>query len=270
MLDLALPPRATHRACAVGARLAAQLSADVPTRGRVHSVFARAINLEREDGSLLTLHSPGPLAAPFAIALATWGEDLAGGRITLDLSAASRRDLCISPAREPAGAARAAVAAALEAASAARVADGLGSARGLAARAALSRAIGRRDSAGFLSAAGELVGLGEGLTPAGDDYLVGALAILHRLAGGWPVCAPSPARALAAQAHARTTTVGAAFLAHSVAGEFSEPLRDLVMASSADAARVAAGVLARMGATSGADTLAGMRAALDALADGRP
>src|SRR5206468_2486768 len=38
-------------------------------RGRIHSVFERAVNVLWGDGHLLTLHGPGPLAAPFAIAL---------------------------------------------------------------------------------------------------------------------------------------------------------------------------------------------------------
>src|SRR2546430_15360010 len=37
--------------------------------GRIHSVFERAVNVLWGDGHLLTLHGPGPLAAPFAIAL---------------------------------------------------------------------------------------------------------------------------------------------------------------------------------------------------------
>jgi hypothetical protein len=54
-----------------------------------------------------------------------------------------------------------------------------------------------------------------------------------------------------------------------VAGQFSEPLRDLAMADTVAAARAAVTALARMGATSGADTLAGMRETLAALAAAR-
>lgn len=257
------------RVHAIGAGLVARLGPKTRLPGRRHSVFARAVNFQTADGALLTVQGPGLLAAPFAIALTTWSPETAGEHLGFDLDGACLVDLAIRPAldRETA---REVLASALATAPRGAIAAGLESKRGRAARTALSRAVPWRDADAFLDATRGLVGLGEGLTPAGDDYLVGALAILHRLAGGWPVCAPSPARALAEQAQAGTTTVGAAFLAHAVAGEFSEPLRDLVMASSADAARAAAGVLARMGATSGADTLAGMRATLDALADGRP
>ena len=58
-------------------------------------------------------------------------------------------------------------------------------------------------------------------------------------------------------------------LRHAIAGQFSEPLRDLAMADSPSAARAAVTSLARMGATSGADTLEGMRATLEALAGAR-
>jgi hypothetical protein len=59
--------------------------------------------------------------------------------------------------------------------------------------------------------------------------------------------------------------VSAAFLCHAVAGRFSQPLRDLLMADTAAAARPPAVALASMGATSGADTLTGMRETLAAL-----
>ena len=86
------------RVHALGARLAARLGAGTPVQGRIHSVFARAINVEREDGTLLTLHGPGPLAAPFALALEAWGEDLGADDLALDLAGARRRDLSVAPA----------------------------------------------------------------------------------------------------------------------------------------------------------------------------
>jgi len=251
------------RVRALGAQLAARLETDHSLPDRPHSVFEHAVNFETADGALLTLHGPGPLAAPFAIALESWEADLAGGPLTLDLGGAARVDLAVRPARNGVTA-RVLLAAGLADTRPEPCAAGLESPRARAARAALSRAIGARDAADFIDAACGLIGLGEGLTPAGDDYLVGVLAILHRLADGWPA-AGAVARALTAHAVDATTTVGAAFLRHAVAGQFSEPLRDLAMAKSPSAARAAAAALARMGATSGADTLAGMRAALAAL-----
>ena len=251
------------RVRALGAKLAARLQTEPSLPDRPHSVFEHAVNFEAADGALLTLHGPGPLAAPFAIALESWDEDLRGGPRMLDLGGAARVDLAIRPARTSVTA-RLVLAAGLAETCPEPCATGLGSPRGRDARAALSRAIGARDAADFIDAACGLIGLGEGLTPAGDDYLVGTLAILHRLGEGWPASG-AVARALTARAVDATTTVGAAFLRHAMAGQFSEPLRDLTMAKSPSAARAAAAALARMGATSGADTLAGMRAALAAL-----
>jgi len=254
------------RVRALGAKLAARLETEPGLPDRPHSVFEHAINFEMSDGALVTLHGPGPLAAPFAIALESWEEELTGGPLTLDLGGAARVDLGIRHARNGVTA-RVLLAAGLAETRPEPCAAGLESPRARAARGGLSRAIGAGNAADFIDAARGLIGLGEGLTPAGDDYLVGMLAILHRLADGWPASG-AVARALTAHAVDATTTVGAAFLRHAVVGQFSEPLRDLTMAKSPSAARAAAAALARMGATSGADTLAGMRAALAALEAG--
>jgi hypothetical protein len=105
-----------------------------------------------------------------------------------------------------------------------------------------------------------LAGLGGGLTPAGDDFLTGAML--------WAWLAhPTPARlcrALAEAAVHRTTTLSAAFLRAAARGECSAPWHALLAALSEGLgaegeARITAAVqeiLAR-GATSGADSLAG-------------
>ena len=247
--------------------LAARLGAAPRLEGPPLSVFTRAINFAAPHGDLVTLHGPGPLAAPFAIALASWDADLANADLALDLDGARRVDLTVRPARDGALARAPLVAALAETRATLHPAAGLSSPRARAARAALARAVSRRDADGFLEAARALIGLGEGLTPAGDDYLVGTLAVLHRLAGGWPATGVT-GRALRACTADATTTVGAAFLRQAIAGRFSEPLRDLAMTESPVGARAAAAALARMGATSGADTLAGMHAALQALMGG--
>jgi hypothetical protein len=253
------------RARALGTELAARLGAAPRLGGPPTSVFTRAINFEGADGALVTLHGPGPLAAPFAIALAAWGDDLSDADIALALDGARRVDLTVRPAHDPESA-RALLIAALGAIGRRQEpAAGLSAPRARRARAALVCAIRRHDTGGFHDAARGLMGLGEGLTPAGDDFLVGVLAVLYRLAGGRPVSSAT-ARALSTHAADATTTVGAAFLRHAIAGQFSEPLRDLAMADSPSAARTAATSLARMGATSGADTLEGMRETLEALA----
>lgn len=251
---------------AIGAHLATRLGPAASLPGRPHSVFAQVINFAAPDGTLVALHGPGPLAAPFAIALPIWDPELAAGDLVLDLEEASQVDLAIRPAGPRRDAAWAVLDEALTGTASAPLAAGLDAASGRVARSALSRAVQCRDPRAFLDATRALVGLGEGLTPAGDDYLVGGLALLHRLAEGWPVVGASAGEALIGHACRSTPSISAAFLCHAVAGQFSESLRDLVMADTVEAARRSAVALARMGATSGADTLAGMRETLAALA----
>src|SRR4029077_5968095 len=64
-------PVSGRRGCLVrlSAHLARRLEWTEGARGRVHSVFARAVNVQWRDGRLLALHGPGPLLAPFAAAV---------------------------------------------------------------------------------------------------------------------------------------------------------------------------------------------------------
>lgn len=281
MTRLASSVHATHAARALGAGLARHL-ATRELDGRVHSVFARAVNVEWNEpaGALLTLHGPTPLAAPFAMALVGWPEEhglepgipvvakdgrLCAGGLVVDWVGATVVDLRVSPCVEDAPAARDRLARALAPFDERAGAAGLSAAPGRVARAAAAGALRGRDPVALARAARSLMGLGEGLTPAGDDWLVGMLAVLHRLAQGWVLEAGHLASVLVGEAPARTTTVGAAFLAHALAREFSERVRDLVTAESLSRARAAGARLAAMGATSGADTLSGMRAAVHAL-----
>jgi hypothetical protein len=101
-----------------------------------------------------------------------------------------------------------------------------------------------------------LAGLGGGLTPAGDDFLVGAML------WAW-IAHPAPAalcRTIAQAAVPRTTTLSAAFLRAAARGECGGAWHALLAALSEgdeDSITVAArGIVAR-GATSGADGLAG-------------
>ena len=281
MTRLAFSVRASYAARALGAGLARRLE----TReldGRVHSVFPRAVNVEwNEPGrALLTLHGPVPLAAPFALALAGWPDQhglepgipvvakegrLCAGGLEVDWVDATVVDLRVSAGVEDARAVRDRLARALAPFDERAGAAGLSAAPGRAARAAVAGALRERDPLALSQAARSLVGLGEGLTPAGDDWLVGMLAVLHRLAQGWVLEAGHLASVLVGEAPGRTTTVGAAFLAHALVREFSEPVRDLVTAESPSRARAAGARLAALGATSGADTLSGMRAAVHAL-----
>jgi len=129
--------------------------------------------------------------------------------------------------------------------------------------ASLARALRGCESAMALRIARRLVGLGEGLTPAGDDFLVGWLAGLERLAS-------SPARvafletvadALSAAAQ-RTTPLAAHLLRLAACGHHGEVLcrlRDAFLCEVRDDLFDAALAAAlACGATSGADTAVGL------------
>jgi hypothetical protein len=261
----------------IGPDAAQRLRAAPRAAGRVHSVFDRAFNLAWHDGRLLTFQGPGPLVAPFAIELRrlprvadvraetrVWrrGHTLALGDVVLDWRGAAPADTGMpESARGPARALSARLAEAP-----AGAAPGLGSARALAARARLIDGLRRRDAAAFIDGALGLLGLGEGLTPAGDDVLVGALAVLHRFAPSWLREHPEIADVVGTRAASATTIVAREFVIHALGGHFAESLIDLLTAESADAVGHAAARLLATGASSGADTLTGIRVALAAWA----
>ncbi|MBV9357623.1 MAG: DUF2877 domain-containing protein [Chloroflexi bacterium] len=135
--------------------------------------------------------------------------------------------------------------------------------RGAAALGELTRA----DSWNTLRAAAErLCGLGGGATPSGDDALVGFLGAWLRLA---PPAERRPARALAAWLAAlapeRTSRLAAEFYYHLARERLSEPVDQVLSALGSGepgAVEIAAARLARYGASSGHDTLAGVDAYL--------
>jgi hypothetical protein len=111
---------------------------------------------------------------------------------------------------------------------------------------------------------GQLAGLGGGLTPAGDDYLIGVMAVLW-LSGykNWPP-------RIAAEAAPRTTTLSAAFLQAAGRGEFIEPWHELAQAlviRTPEAFNQALRRVAQFGASSGVDALAGFAMTLLSLKD---
>lgn len=110
-----------------------------------------------------------------------------------------------------------------------------------------------------------LAGLGPGLTPSGDDVLVGCLLALAALPD---VDGMSVREAIASSARHRTTHISTAYLDVAARGEGSEAWHHLVAAmSTSDAARVvgtARQVLA-VGETSGSDMLGGFVLASRAL-----
>ena len=254
--------------------------------GSVHSVFAHACNLASEHG-LLTVCASGAGNGPTVLRLASGapvdlrdhfevGERfdapdgaLRTGRIELDFRQAS--------VWRPAAATRTLPCARIEPrlrltrrvvderrARQSNVLDTV--ARPVAG--ALGDACRTLDREQALRQLDRLVGWGEGLTPAGDDFLVGLLAGLEVLARG-------DARrlrfqraiggAVAARTH-RTTPIAAHCLRLAAAGHHGEPLlalRDaLVCAIDDGAVEPALRNALAVGATSGADTASGLLAGL--------
>ena len=131
--------------------------------------------------------------------------------------------------------------------------------------AALREAVARDDRGAAALAARPLVGLGPGLTPSGDDALVGIEAALRAL--GHPA-AGFLSRALD-DVTDRTTDVSTALLRHAARGEFSGRIHRLLAALLDENDSELPAAIARAvawGATSGRDCLLGVIAELDAAA----
>jgi hypothetical protein len=105
-----------------------------------------------------------------------------------------------------------------------------------------------------------LLGLGPGLTPSGDDFLVGALALLDAVGGRDAHIAL--ARAVIDAPPGLTTPLSACFLRAAAAGHVGEALHHTVssvITGDADSAVTAAG---KIGHSSGWDMMAGIVTAL--------
>jgi hypothetical protein len=267
------------RAVTVSTLLAPLLDARGGWRGVVLSVHGSAVNMVI-DGALVTVATAGAgglpngllVADPFdprslgvraGMAVAVTNGDLAidGGRVRFALGAARRwhpelaaiarpRDLHHRP-----GIARR---------TAAARSGGLhGIVSTADAFAALAEAFASGSPGAITRTGRGLVGLGAGLTPAGDDVLVGLTAGLTALGDGR---ARGFAGAWARHAIGRTTLVAETFHRHAAAGAYSERLHDVlraILAGPLDAIPAAVATAAAWGATSGADTLAGILLALD-------
>lgn len=127
------------------------------------------------------------------------------------------------------------------------------------------------DTTTVATTAERLLGLGPGLTPAGDDLIGGALFLTALMA--WPASNrslhPREAAALIrARAAERTHRISATLLGDLLDGDAYAPLHDLVGALARDDARAALDAAARLthiGHSSGWDMLTGLLGALDAL-----
>jgi len=122
----------------------------------------------------------------------------------------------------------------------------------------LSSALASADISTAKAVASKLAGLGQGLTPAGDDFIIGALY------AAWIIYPPHVARTLAEEiantAAPLTTSLSAAWLRSAGRGEagilWHELLDALISANPVSIQGVMEKILA-VGETSGADALAG-------------
>lgn len=138
----------------------------------------------------------------------------------------------------------------------------------------LGKSLLSNDAAAVRHSMCALLGKGDGLTPEGDDVLVGMLAGLRLL--GPAVGAPGAGGMLAAvapivltEAPFRTTALSAALLRHAVAGEVADPVAAFLQAlTGRGSLEKAVDDLHMMGNTSGVATACGILVAAEYLSDG--
>jgi hypothetical protein len=270
----------------------------VPARahGNVHSVFARVCNIEM-GGELVTLLASELGAAPHGIRLDAqparfdaWLRK--GGRailhdavfwlpdagVAVDLSAATLWRGAVSRQGDHAGATASRLRAlrAMLCARAPRQGIALALVHAAGSMTSLERAFASRllhvlpmlarvtrcrDIAAMAGAAEHLVGLGPGLTPAGDDFLTGWLAAL------WSSAARDsdlhamlqPLVAALGRVFARTNAISRQMLEDAARGYFAQSLAEVTMAvSGAGEVRQATVRALSHGHSSGADALCGL------------
>ncbi len=275
---------------------AALLQRHAPQVGHIHSRYARILNIQTPDGDLLTLQGPGMLQAPCAASLAEAIESrvphLAPGDLVVqdDQTSAALRlhtvgatlwDGRLLPLTN------------LTAATLHNTAEkltrwlshhapeqGIAPVLTVLTGAAMPSPLHRRichaltpmltsrhvSAASIADMAAQVIGLGEGLTPSGDDLLVGFLAILH-LTGYTPTLLHAPTWLDALMAN--TTDLSAAFLSGAWQGHFSEPMVRLIHAlyiGEPDTWQAPAADLAQVGHSSGVDAMVGIAFAAQLLA----
>jgi hypothetical protein len=243
---------------------------------RLNAAFSGAAHFTTPGGELLVL-ADGEVVAPWAVLVPglPWAELARASQARLIISAddparlrlaglviaLEHADPWASPPLGPAAPAEQ-IGAAVARSGLPVAAPGLAGCAAESLVRALGDSLGRGEPGAIAAACAPLVGLGRGLTPAGDDLVTGALGALA-LAGR-----PAPAPPLAG----RTTLLGATQLAHAATGALVEPLHAVVAAVLAGEPAPPAEVtrMLGLGHSSGADMLAGARLALAALSGRRP
>ena len=243
--------------------------------GRVHSKFRRTINLICGQ-RLITVHTPDIPGVPddIVVTAADFDEFMSlpqgacvtfeGGRVwihdghkRIDLHGASERRAGIDQMRGPAKEMLQPVLA--------RFAGRSGFARMAQAqrthtREELKRLCKAQEQKDVLKALVAVCGCGFGLTPSSDDAAVGIMAAACAgLLGEFSM--PDP-QILWIALSGRTTDVSRKYLCCAAEKRFSQPLRRLLNAVPGENLQALAERVAQVGATSGADTLAGLLLAL--------
>ncbi len=269
-------------------RPAAELLQQAPLSLRVVSVHRHACNLRTDQQQLLALVSPGLGNGPFHIIVSplllnrfTVGDQVVGRADALCWAGGSlllRHGRAWEPrVRWPqvdSATAEQLRRAAAQSANGSIFADASpspGRARARRGAAQIQEGLSTNSVNAVAGGARRLAGLGPGLTPAGDDFLLGVMAGIWMSRNSWEaerLCAQ-----VATVAAPRTTSLSAAWLQHAARGEFSEPWHRLCRALGArgdgKALEVAAAGIAAVGASSGRDALAGLRCALEAFPPSR-
>jgi len=248
-------------------------------RGFVVSVHARAVNLLLDDGPLVALLPGKPPLHPWAVAVPVTRRDLArvaggapvrvadgvieAGALRIELAGLEVVDLRL---RHRLRAVPAAGLRALARHAAAQTAGGR-------FEPALAAALERFRAGGAVRDLAKLVGLGEGLTPSGDDILVGVLAGLDasREVSDDAAALRTKLRAELERGTSRTTRLAAQMLDAAAAGFYAEPVLGVletlaVPKPGAKALERAVAALLAIGHRSGGDTLRGISAALERFA----
>ena len=272
-------------------------------RGRVRATFDHCAYVAVDGGPALVLHASGRDHTPTSLCPASWpppasavavGDAVVGraghlkvGALVLDvrgarewrpgaaprrLDAGSLRCPAPSPGQRRVASVSAPAAVDLDHRLALREAD----LRTCGQVPVLERALARRDGDRVAGCVASLVGRGPGLTPSGDDALVGLLAVLHRLAPAGDASRAMLCPAVAAVAH-RTGDISAHYLRLAIVGHLGErlvALCDALACGARDEIDAAAAAVVATGATSGAyallGVLSGVRLVAATLARDRP
>jgi hypothetical protein len=258
--------------------IGSQADARLRHRGRVHSVFGRACNLVTHEDLLVSLVTPSVGAGPVNVVLdvpdgadfrdegllvgqAVYrsGQLLRIGRMTVELDAAEAWSPLLAKVRTTPEVLIVSLALAESYAGPMPAGDSPILLRAMDARVAdFADAVARPDEDARCDAARALVGLGPGLTPAGDDFLAGYAAGLSMLAATW---ASSERRLLATWIDLGATSwLSGQKLAMVLAGALDERLSNATAAILSGDPAMAAAIhqLTSVGHTSGWFTVAGI------------